>query len=75
MSKKRDTRQAERIGKELVNLRARAGFMRGKTVTQKMVAEEIGINQAAISQYEHGKRIPQPDILDKMYDLYGKEKK
>ena len=39
--------------------------------TQKQVAEEIGINAAAICNYENGDRVPTLQTLAQLADFYG----
>ena len=39
--------------------------------TQKYVAEQIGISQQAIQQFEAGERYPSYKVLVKLLDLFG----
>lgn len=53
----------DRMG--FLSARESAGF------TQKKVAEELGIDQSAVSLWETGKTAPRVSILVKLADLYG----
>ena len=45
--------------------------LRGE-VTQAELAQQLGVTPQAISQYEHGTRIPKDDIKLRYAKLYGK---
>lgn len=50
---------------QLKRARERAGL------TQREVADALGITPQAVSQYEGGKRVPRPAVLERMARLYG----
>ena len=49
------------------NLRALRGSRK-----QSEIAARLGVTKAAVSQYELGKRLPEPDIMVRISKLYGK---
>jgi len=53
------------LGSRLKRARERAGL------TQREVADALGITPAAVSQYEAGKRAPRAEVLERMARLYG----
>ena len=40
-------------------------------ITQREVAEEIGVDQSAVSLWETGKTLPRASLLVKLAKLYG----
>lgn len=53
------------MGERLKKLREKAGM------TQKEVAEKIGVGQSSVSMWEIGKSTPQTKLLIKIAELYG----
>lgn len=51
-----------------------AELRKQKGLSQKEVAETLGITQTVVSQYESGHRSPRADILDKLSKLYQVKK-
>ena len=56
--------QKQSLGDELQQLRIRAGL------SQKTLAELLGVNVASISRWENGSRIPKRDKLEKLATLF-----
>ena len=44
---------------------------KAKGYTQIKVQMETGVEQALLSKYENGERVPPPDTLVKLADFYG----
>ena len=42
-----------------------------KNISQKKLAEIVGVTQVAISQYETGKSVPKINIAVKLADVFG----
>ena len=40
-------------------------------LTQKEVADQIGVDQTAVSFWENGKTLPRASLLSKIASLYG----
>lgn len=60
-----DVNQVEDIGRKLRTLR------KGKKLTQKDVADRLGLVRATISNYEVGRRTPHLSELKRFAELYG----
>lgn len=54
------------LGKEITNIR-----LNDLEMTQKELAEELGISVVYVSYLEMGRKIPSPELLDKLYKLNG----
>ena len=52
------------LKEKLLNLRSKKGL------TQKQVAEALGITISTMTRYENGERIPKRDILEKFAEFY-----
>lgn len=52
------------FGSKLKNLRTQAGL------TQKQLADRIGITKSGISFYERQERVPSPDVLKKLSAVF-----
>lgn len=61
----KNERELKMLGKTLKEARENAGL------TQKALAELIGISTTAVSKYENGELIPNKDVLIKMSTVLG----
>lgn len=52
------------LGKRLKELREERGYL------QKFVADKLGIKSNTLSGYENGTRMPDPEMLSNLADLY-----
>jgi transcriptional regulator with XRE-family HTH domain len=53
------------IGKQIKALREQAGL------TQKVLAESVGVKRAAVARIESGIRDPSPDLLERLAKRLG----
>lgn len=56
----------KKLGKEITNIR-----LNDLQMTQKELSEELSISVVYISYLEMGRKIPSPELLDKLYKLNG----
>lgn len=56
----------KKLGKEITNIR-----LNDLQMTQKELSEELNISVVYISYLEMGRKIPSPELLDKLYKLNG----
>ena len=61
---------AQAFGRRLAQERRRKAYFEERDVTQRTVAQAVGLTSAAISKYEAGETIPNDTILAKLAAFY-----
>ena len=62
---------AQAFGERLAQERREKAARERRDITQRTVAQAVGLTSAAISKYEAGDTIPSDDILGKIAAFYG----